>query len=268
MRKRGTLGALALVILAIGAQAADPDEELRKQHELARQRATAEVEQQWKGLPPAEIEKRRKLELLMQSSYQHIDGKRTPELVPYQIRMQHFFDRYDSGTFERMLAPALSAQDQAILATFSKSHTAELKKHEAAFDAEWMAIGARASSMSAQEIAGALKAATLRSESALAAVYRNAINSLSPGGRQRVLDFAFTHVRPQVTIEDPFLVANGDPEFFKDQVVKTYEMRRAGQVPEPPAGGNKASTPSAGKSSATTDTVTGNSQMGSTTPIP
>jgi hypothetical protein len=232
------------------------------------QRATAEVEKQREGLPPAEIEKRRQRELLMQSSYQDIDGKRTPELVPYQIRMQHFFARYESGQFEEMLAPQLSTEDRAILAHFSKLHSAELKKQQAAYDAEWLAIGARASSMNAQELAGALKAATLKSENAVTAMYRDAINSLSPEGRQRVLDFAFVHVRPQVAIEDPFVVANGDPEFFKDQVVKAYEMRRTGQVPPPPAVASKAATSFAGqKSKATTDTVTDDSKLGST-PVP
>lgn len=270
MRTRSTVSALVVGIMVIGAQAADPDEELRKQQELARQRATALVEEQWKGLPPAEIEKRRKRELLMQSSYQHIDGKRTPELVPYQIRMQHFFDRYESGMFEQMLAPQLSAEDRVILAEFSKRHVAELKAQEAAYDAEWMTIGARASSMNAQEIAGAVKSATQRSENALAAVYRAVINRLSPEGRQLVVGFAFTHVRPQVSIEDPFVVANGDPEFFKDQIVKTYELRRTGgKVPEPPAAlGRKSSTALAGKkSTVTTETQTGDSKLGGD-PIP
>jgi hypothetical protein len=146
MRKRSTITALVLGILAIGAQAADPDEELRKVKESAQQRAIAEVEAQWKGLPPAEIEKRRKRELLMQSSFQQIDGKRTPELVPFQVRMQHFFESYQSGQFERMLAPKLSAQDRAILADFSTRHRIELQAQEAAHDAEWMAIGARVAS--------------------------------------------------------------------------------------------------------------------------
>lgn len=267
MRTRSMVSALAAGIVAIGAQAADPDEELRKHQELARQRAIAEVEEQWKGLPPAEIEKRRRIQALLQSSHQHINGKQTPELVPYQVRMQHFFHRYESGMFQAMLAPQLSAADQAILAEFSQRHGDELKKQAAAYDAEWMAIGARSAIMNAQEIAGAIRSATQRSENALATIYRGVINRLSPEGRQRVNDFAFIHVRPQVSIEDPFVVANGNPEFFKDQMVQEYEMRRTGKLPQPPSANNKASTSLAVKESAVTTETTGDSKLG-TSPIP
>lgn len=266
MRTRSMVSALAAGIVAIGAQAADPDEELRKHQELARQRANAEVKEQWKGLPPAEIEKRRRIQALLQSSHQHINGKQTPELVPYQVRMQHFFHRYESGTFQAMLASQLSAADQAILAEFSQRHGDELKKQAAAYDAEWMALGARSSNMNAQEIAGAIRSATQRSENALAAIYRGVINRLSLEGRQRVNDFAFTHVRPQVTIEDPFVVANGNPEFFKDQILQEYEMRRTGKLPQPPSVSNKPSPLAVKKSVVTTET-TGDSKLGSS-PVP
>jgi hypothetical protein len=51
-----------------------------------------------------------------------------------------------------------------------------------------------------------------------------------------VNEFAFTRIRPIVTIEDPMIVATAAPEFYKAQTIGAYKMFLEGkQPPEPDA---------------------------------
>lgn len=236
---------LLVTVLIVGIstvptlRAQESDEAARAHREQVQQSNQAMLETQWGPISRSELEHRRRITELLQSSRQDIDGNQTPELVPYHIRMQHFFHGYAEGIFQRMLGTQLSAADHAILREFAPRLPSELAKQAAMYDAEWMSIAARAASMDAREIAGAINAATLRAEAAQAALYRSIIDRLSARGRLAVNDFAFAVVRPQLSIEDPFVVANAEPEFFKDQIIKTYEMIRRGEQPPPlakPAG--------------------------------
>lgn len=60
-----------------------------------------------------------KIEKLLQASITHINGRETPELVPYNVRMQHFFEFYRLGSFKTELESQLSAADLAVLTDFS-----------------------------------------------------------------------------------------------------------------------------------------------------
>lgn len=250
---RPQLFVLGLVALtAIGsAQAQDPDTELNAHRERVRQREAARLQEEWKGLPAAEIERRQQIESLLKSSLRRIGGKQSPELVPHHIRMQQFFHGYEQGTYASMLAPELSSTDQALLKEFARAHRAELQKAVKLYEDDWLAIAAVAEKMSALEIATAVKAATDRSDARLTTLYRNAVGRLSPAGQGRVNEFAFLNVRPQVTVEDHFVVANADPEFYKEQVVETYKMIRAGVRPAVPRSGTKSNGTAVTESTAT-----------------
>lgn len=141
--------------------------------------------------------------------------------------------------YASMLAAELSSADQAMLKEFARKHREELQKANKLYEDDWLAIAADAESMSSLEIATAVKAATDRSDARLTSLYQEAIERLSPAGQGRVNEFAFLNVRPQVSIEDPFVVANGDPEFYKEQVVGTYKMIRAGVRPAAPRSRDK-----------------------------
>lgn len=239
---RSHLFVLSLVgISAVGiANAQDPDAELRAHQERSRQRQAERLRDEWKGLPPAEIQRRQQIESLLQSSIRRIDGNQTPELVPYHIRMQHFFAGYQQGMFANMLAAQLSPADHVVLKEFAGRHREELQKASDVYERDWLSIAAGAQSMSSREIASAVKAATDRSDARLTSLYREVVGRLSSAGRGLVNEFAFINVRPQVSIEDPFVLATGDPEFYKDQVVKTYEMVRTGVRPAPPRSHDKS----------------------------
>lgn len=240
---RSHLVVVSLIALAAisAAHAQDPDAELNAHRERVRQREAERLQEEWRGLPAAEIQRRQQIESLLRSSMRQIDGKQTPELVPHHIRMQQFFHGYEQGMYASMLAAELSSADQAMLKEFARKHREELQKANKIYEDDWLAIAAGAESMSSLEIATAVKAATDRSDARLTSLYQEAIGRLSPAGQGRVKEFAFINVRPQVSIEDPFVLANGDPEFYKEQVVGTYKMIRAGVRPAAPRSRDKGS---------------------------
>lgn len=173
---------------------------------------------------------------LLQSSFTTINGKETPELVPYEVRMQHFFYDYKRGTgYQAELKSLLSAEDQAVLQEYSSKHVQALKKDEEDYLKTYLGIASRAKDMSAMEIAAEINKATANTEASQRARYRSVAGQLSAKGRQLVDDFAFKYVRPIVSLEDQTVVAQAAPEFYKTQIVGTYELTLAGKVPPPPA---------------------------------
>ena len=234
---------ISVVVIATWAaipysHAQDPDAEAKKYEERERAREAARLEEQWRGLPPEEIANRKRIDALLRSSQRHIDGKKTPELVPYHVRMQMFFHKYQQGLFRSVLQSQLSPEDIRVLDEYAARMSSELRKHAQSYEEQWMSIAARAKDMNASEIASAIKLATNKSEAAQAAGYRQVLRQLTPAGQKVVSDFAFANVRPQVTTEDPFVIADGDPKFYKEQIVLYYEMVQRGEQPPPPPGAN------------------------------
>lgn len=174
---------------------------------------------------------RERIQALVQSSFTYVDGKQTPELVPFSFRMQLFFDLFRSGSFGSQLKPMLPPQDHTILAEFANENPQLLKKDERDYMNSWMRIGESAQSMNGVEIASAVQAATDEVQERQAARYRTVLGRLTPGGRQIVSDFAFARVRPQVSIENPLIVATAEPGFYKAQVLGAYEMAITGKKP-------------------------------------
>lgn len=244
---------ISVCVIAVSAipysHAQDPDAEAKKYEERVRAREAARLEEQWRGLSPEEIANRKRIDGLLRSSQRHINGKETPELVPYHVRMQMFFHKYQHGFFRQMLQSQLSAGDLAVLDTYAARLGSELEKHAKAYETEWMGIASRAKDMNASEIASAIKVATGKTEALQAAGYRAVLRQLTPAGQKVVSDFAFANVRPQVTTEDPFVIAEGDPKFYKEQIVLYYEMVQRGEQPPPPPGASSPEAQAASSSS-------------------
>jgi hypothetical protein len=106
------VGLIALTAMC-AAHAQDPDSEMNAHRERVRQREAERLQEELKGLTPAEIQRRQQIESLLRSSMRHIDGKQTPDLVPQHIRMQHFFHGYEQGMYASMLAPELSTRSSS-----------------------------------------------------------------------------------------------------------------------------------------------------------
>jgi hypothetical protein len=185
-------------------------------------------------LTPAQAHYQQQVDTLLKSSIRHINGKETPELVPYVVRMTHFFSRYARGTFKSELDPQLSAEDVAVLTEYASRHEKQLEADHASYRTAWTEIGARAQHLSAVDIASEMSRADESVEAAQSARFRGVIGRLSPSGRATVTAFAFERVRPQVMIEDPFVLANGDPQFYKEQIVGAYGLLRSGKSLLPP----------------------------------
>jgi len=194
-------------------------------------------------LTPAQAHYQQQVDALVKSSIRHINGKETPDLVPYVVRMTHFFSRYAKGAFKSELDPQLSAEDVAVLTEYASQHEKQLEADHESYRAAWTEIAARAQDMSAVDIASEMSRADESVEAAQSARFRSVIGRLSPSGQAMVTAFAFERVRPQVMIEDPFVLANGDPQFYKEQIVGAYGLLRSGKsTPPSPAQPTKTKT--------------------------
>jgi hypothetical protein len=127
-----------------------------------------------------------------------IDGKETPDLVPYHIRMYYFFSRYGrpDHPYRRDLQKQLSLKDDGILFAHAQIDndlkTRDMEEHHAGF----MNICAAGETMTPLELATALEANTQRYAERRAARYRAVIEQLSPEGQPIVTDFAYQRIRP------------------------------------------------------------------------
>jgi hypothetical protein len=179
----------------------------------------------------------KEIEALVQSSYTKIDGKRTPELVPYHSRMNMFFGALP--VFEADLRRNLSAEDFAILKSFSDARDVPQKEDAAFAEAGWKEIASRAEGMNALEIAGEMKRLDQRIETKAAARYRRVLSSLSPQGQQFVERYAFEKVRPSLSVYDPLVIANAAPDYYKTDIVESYKLMQEGKWP-PTSGDTQA----------------------------
>lgn len=176
---------------------------------------------------------RETIERLNRSSYVHINGKENPELVPYRIRMKHFFSFLAIGVFKDELDDFLSPDDLGVLTSYAEQHKGDFKQDDQEYRKAWMAMAAQAQHMSAGEIAAATKAIADGSHARREQRYRTVLAQLSEEGRQALEQFVYRRVRPSFSEYDPFVVANAAPEHFKAQVVGVYELARTGKIPLP-----------------------------------
>ncbi len=166
---------------------------------------------------------------LIKSSYIHIDGMQTPELIPYHARMNMFFSAFTF--FEADLKPNLTGADYQVLKDFAAQHGKVLQTDAAKHEADWREIASRAESMNAVELAGEIKLASQRIEAVSANRYRAVVNTLSPDGQRIVNDYVVAKVRPTTMVEDPLVVAVAAPDFYKAQIVGVYRLMQEGKWP-------------------------------------
>jgi hypothetical protein len=173
-------------------------------------------------------------ERIREASEIAIDGKKTPELVPYHIRMYYFFSRYGrpGHPYRAELQKQLSRQDDAIL--FAQAQIdddlklRDMEEHQAGF----MSICAGGQTMTPLELATALEANTQRYVDRRAARYRAVMDQLSPEGQRLVTDFTFQRIRPVTGSHSAIIHATLAPEHFKKQVLDRYEAYRSGKMQE------------------------------------
>ena len=218
----GFFGAIAATTLAI-AQAIDQASEearIRAEFQAEKQRY---IDAAVKDMSPEDRQKTLRFIAANDAAVQHIDGRQTPELVPYWLRMRGFFDAFDV-IFKPQLERQLSATDLAILSEYAHNQFDLDKKlsNEAHKKGE-RSVVLKAKNMSPGEIARALTAVTDRDRAQQAERYRTVINKLSEDGQKIVNDIAFTHVRPSFAIYDPAITANLEPELYKEQFILVHE---------------------------------------------
>jgi hypothetical protein len=236
-RKTIVLATLAALATSTGATAqdGDPDAEMKKHRDRAQAREEQRLAEELAKLPPEERAKALRFDAANKAAVRKINGRETPELVPYHVRMQMFFHNFEAH-FKRSLEPELSEADLAILSKFAqRQHAIELKKSNEALHEESRSISARARHMSAIEIASGMKSASDRALARQAAIYRAVIEQLSPESRKLVNDFAFTRIRPQVSIQDPMDLASLEPEIYREQIIRAFEAESAEPIASPEA---------------------------------
>jgi len=163
-----------------------------------------------------------------------IDGRATPDLVPYEVRMYYFFSRYGrpNHPYRTELQKQLLPKDDAILFAHAQIDndlkTRDMEEHHAGF----MSIGAGAETMTPLDLATALEANTQRYQERRAARYRAVIEQLSPEGQRIVTDFAYQRIKPMTVSHSAIIRATQAPEHFKQQVLLRYELYRSGKMTE------------------------------------
>jgi hypothetical protein len=234
-RKTIVLAILAALATSTGATAQDGDAEMKKDRDRVQAMEEQRAAEELKKLPPEERAKALRFDAASKATSRRINGREAPELVPYHVRMQMFFQSFEA-LFKRSLESELSAADLAILSEFAqRQHSIELKNSADALRKESRSISAQAEHMDAIEIASGMKAASDRAEARQVAAYRGVMRRLSPEGQKIVNDFAFAHVRPQVTTQDPMDLASLEPEIYREQIIRAFEAERAGRIAPPPA---------------------------------
>src|SRR5687767_12690605 len=101
-RKTIVLAILAALATSTSVTAQDPDAEMKKHQDRVQAREEQRAAEELKKLPPDERAKALRFEAANKATSRHINGRETPELVPYHIRMQMFFESFEA-LFKRSL---------------------------------------------------------------------------------------------------------------------------------------------------------------------
>lgn len=153
-----------------------------------------------------------------------IDGKATPDLVPYAIRWKLFF--YSYNRYAAMLAGKISAEDSAILSGYSQIHADTAQRDSDERDKAFDQIMTRADSLDGVQLAVAFETTYQQSQEVARKRYDTLLSKLSPEGQRVVRAFAYAQIRPNATLENQVAVAVRAPELFKKSVVEAYALAR------------------------------------------
>jgi hypothetical protein len=230
MRMKTSIAIFTVLTSATMATAQESEQESQARQGEFKQLQEKDLAEALKALPPEEGKKLLRHRAASEAAVRHINGKQTPDLVPYWLRMRGFFDAYER-IFKAQLAPRLSAADVAVLNEYvQKQHATDRRKSSESQSKAQRGIEAQAKNMSAIEIAIALKAATDRNQAQQGATYRAVMRQLSVDGQKIVNDFAYANIRPSFSIYDPIEAARLEPELYKEQIVRTYEAEQKRRV--------------------------------------
>lgn len=154
-----------------------------------------------------------------------IDGRKTPELVPFDRKARPLFDHYNR-IFRRALSLQLSAEDDALLSHFSDIHP-KAREQDFRDDAvSQVAICAGAEQLSGIQIAETLAVHFQSSEDARIARYQGWIDQLSVDGRRIVRDFIDQNIKPITHKADLRGFAAAAPEYFKSSQLEGCRWMR------------------------------------------
>jgi hypothetical protein len=183
------------------------------------------------------VVERQKVQSLWESTTIKIDGDTTPDLVPFNVRMQAFFQRYKrpDGDFQKALRPLLTADEHTALISYATSvHEKDLKASQESYSKNWMSIASQAEFMNGLELAFSVKKISAEADEMMGARYMRVLSQLSLASRKVVHNFAYKNVRPKVTMEDPVAVATRDPDYYKTHVMAIYKAKLSGKLPPLP----------------------------------
>lgn len=154
---------------------------------------------------------------LVLSLAKHIDGRTSPQDVPYYMKYAHFFGRYDSA-HRYSLGNDISPSDDAILSNVSANVVNWRVQETYKYKSDFVEICSNWQGKDAITIALETDRAANDSNGRTAAMYRGTVDSLSEHGRQSVVEYVETTVTPRIkasiTKNEDF--AKADPEGFMD----------------------------------------------------
>jgi hypothetical protein len=151
---------------------------------------------------------------LMRESTISINGKVHPEQITFRQRAYLLFSSWKL-VHRAALAPLLSPADLAVMDEYALVHRQAMEAAQARFAPEHKTLLERAASMSGLEIAQADADIEKRSDSAVEARYRKALDKLSTEGRTAVGTYAWEHIRPTTGRSNYVAIAERMPDAFK-----------------------------------------------------
>jgi hypothetical protein len=161
-----------------------------------------------------------------------INGKETPHLVPFHVRMKLFFFRYERNGSGYLgdEAQNLSSADEQILSEYAQIHQAAIQGGEARYNEAYLLICATGSSLTAMQLATAIEQQTLKSQEEATQRYQSVLRRLTPKGRLAIERVTFERIRPVIVMDNPLAVAAVAPEWYKSTTLTAYEAFLSGDL--------------------------------------
>lgn len=185
------------------------------------------------GVPAVNPPTQKQIEDAINASVTFIDGEANPELVPEHIRCKHFFSAYgDRGTgFQAQLAGALTTEEQSILLGHSKRYQEDWQIEVDLYRQAWMQIARNADGKTGVQLATEIKEASDASEARQLERCSAPLRRLSPAAQMAVRDLAYAKIRPQVSMDNPIVIATALPEYYKMTLAVMLEYELTGKLP-------------------------------------
>jgi hypothetical protein len=152
-----------------------------------------------------------------------IDGRQTPQLVPLNVKMMHFFIQFDAGPEALGKALGLSHKDLAVLKTGRKDRDPWMRSHEQWMDRRFVAICRGFTGEKPLQLASQLDELDQSNVDRMDSYYKAVLKKLSPDGEQRVRKYVEENIHPVMVTASNSALANANPEFFMQDVQSRCE---------------------------------------------